>query len=191
MEIRSFLAFELPSDIKRVVSHVSEEMRKSLLDVRWVKVNNIHITVVFIGNILEEHLRPMGKTVAEVCQRYGSFSVSLKGAGIFSSRKTPRVIWIRLEGDLERMSYFRDALQAGLKPFGIKIEKRQFKPHLTLGRFRKGAKPGVYLDKLLSRYQNLSTPLYALGELTLFRSDLDPKGAVYTKLNSWPLVGTH
>lgn len=191
MGIRSFLAFELPVTIKDIISRASAEMKKLPLHVRWVRVDNIHLTVVFMGNISEDDLGQIGEAVSKVCKRYGPFNISLNGSGIFGSRRNPRVLWIGLDGDLERMSYFRNSLQKHLKPFGIKEEKRRFKPHLTLGRFRKGTESNVDLDDLLSTYQNITSPLCAVEELTLFKSELKPGGAVYSKVEAWPLTGSH
>ena len=189
MEIRSFLAFDLPEDIKKSLAHISQDMRKTPLDVRWVKVKNIHLTMVFMGNVPLGHIEPIGEAAEKVCQGYGPFAISIKGAGVFSSRRNPRVLWIGLEGDLERMTHFRDALQKRLRPFGIKQEKRRFRPHLTLGRFRKGARPGTCLDDLLTKYQSFISPVCTLEQLVLFKSDLKPGGAVYAKLKQWPLSG--
>jgi len=191
MEIRSFLAFELPPEIKSIVSHASQDMRRSHLDVRWVKVSNIHLTIVFMGNVHPENLKGIGENVERVCHRYGPFDIFLKGAGVFGGRRNPRVLWIGLEGALERMSHFKGALHKHLSPFGIKVEKRSFRPHLTLGRFRKGAGPGPPFDELLSKYKDLSSPVCSLGQLVMFRSDLKPGGAEYTILKAWPLEGRH
>ena len=188
MEIRSFLAFELPAEIMDVISHASRDMKKTPLNVRWVKPGNIHLTMVFVGNVPQEHLKPIGQAAADISRRYGPFNVFLRGTGVFGSKRNPRVLWARLDGDLERLSNFRDELQKHLEPFGIKREKRRFKPHLTLGRFRKGAGSGTDLDELLERYQDLTSPTCALEELVLFKSDLKPGGAVYTRLNVWPLT---
>jgi 2'-5' RNA ligase len=190
MEIRSFLAFELSPEIKTGVSQLSLEMRRLPLDVRWTKVENIHLTIVFLGNIHTDQVAGVGEAVKGICQRYAPFRTCLKGAGVFGSRRNPRVIWVGLQGDLERMSSFRDALQRHLGPFGIKEEKRRFKPHLTLGRFRKGAGGGTHVNELLSRYQDVTSPVCVIEELTLFKSDLRPGGPLYTKLNAWPLNGS-
>ena len=160
MEIRSFLAFELPPEIKSVVSHASREMRRSPLDMRWVKVSNIHLTVVFMGNIHSENLKGIEENVERVCQRYGPFDISLKGVGVFAGRGNPRVLWIGLEGELKRMSHFKGALHKHLSPFGIKVEKRFFRPHLTLGRFPKKGRPGPILDELLLKYKDLSSQVF-------------------------------
>ena len=191
MEIRSFLAFEMPVKIREAVSRTLKEMKKLPLDVRWIRVENIHITVVFMGNISEDDIPSISSAVSKTCKRYGPFKVSLTGSGIFGSLRNPRVLWIGLDGDLARMSYFRNCLQKGLKPFGIKEEKRRFKPHLTLGRFRKGAGSIVNMDELLAKYQNINSPACPVEELVFFKSELRPGGAIYSRLEAWPLTGTH
>jgi 2'-5' RNA ligase len=188
-EIRSFLAFELPPEIMAVISKASREMKNIAPNVRWVKPVNIHLTMVFMGNVPRERLKPIGKATSDVCRRFGPFNVSLDGTGIFGTRRNPRVVWARLDGDLERMSRFRNELQKDLEPFGIKQERRRFKPHLTFGRFGKAAITRSNLDELLLPHQDLTSPPCALNELVLFKSDLKPGGAVYTALNAWPLTG--
>jgi len=189
MGIRSFLAFELPEEIKTIVARVSGEMRKTALDVRWVKPEFIHLTVVFMGDIQPEQISPMGEELRAVCSGYRPFRISLKPMGCFPNSRSPRVIWLGIDGDLDRMSRFRDQLQEVLSPFGIKREERTLRPHLTLGRFRKPGKRQTELDRLLAAYRVLSSPSCTLGDLVLFRSDLKPGGAVYTKMLSRPLSG--
>ena len=189
MEIRSFLAFELPPDIKTIVTRVSGEVRKSSLDVRWVRPEFIHLTVVFMGDIESAQVPLMAGALGSVCANHGPFRISLKPMGCFPNSRNPRVLWLGIDGDLERMSRFRDDLQAALSPFGIKEEERAFRPHLTLGRFKKPGKRQTELEQLLATYRDLTSPACVLDELVLFRSDLKPGGAVYTKMESWPLSG--
>lgn len=189
MEIRSFLAFELPLDIKEIVARVSSEIRKSPLNVRCVHVDNIHLTVIFMGNIKTGDIVNIGAEVEKVCFRYSSFDVSLREMGFFPNKRNPRVLWLGLDGDLERMSHFRDSLQKQLGPFGIKEEKRRFTPHLTLGRFRNPHKGKSHLNEFIMGYRDLTSPVCPLNELILFQSTLKPSGAEYTKLGSWPLSG--
>jgi 2'-5' RNA ligase len=189
MGIRSFLAFELPLEVEAVVTRVSDELKQSSLDAKWVKSRNIHLTVVFMGDIETDEIPAIKEEVGKVCLTYGAFDVSLRGLGCFPHARKPRVIWVGLEGDLERMSLFRDALQERLIPFGIKEEKRKFKPHLTLGRFRKPKRTSPEELELLSRYGDVTSPGCSLTELVLFRSELKPGGAKYTRLGVWPLSG--
>ena len=190
MEIRSFLAFELPPEIKKTLFNIYRSIRNTALNVRYVKPDNIHLTMIFMGNIPMGLIEPIGEATEKVCQAYGPFAIKLKGIGVFSSRRNPRVLWVGVDGDPDRMSNFRDTLQRCLKPFGIRQEKRRFKPHLTLGRFRKGARTDTYLDDLLSNYGDLETSVCVLEKFVLFKSDLKPGGAVYSKMKEWLLTGT-
>jgi len=187
MEIRSFLAFELPEDIKKAITTVSRTGKELPLDLRWIKQNNIHLTVVFMGNITEEKIQSLGESVQKVCTKTDPFDVSPGGLGFFGNRRHPQVLWMGINGDLHRMGRFRDTLQECLKPFGIKTERRSFKPHLTLGRFKKGARPWPHLDHMIPEHADLKSQACSLRELVLFKSDLRSGGAVYTKLESWPL----
>ena len=147
MEIRSFLAFELPVNIKKTVLKIAGEIRDSDLEVRWVKVENIHLTMVFLGNVTREGIEGIQEEVKNVCSEYGSFDIALKRMGCCPNRRRPRILWLGLEGDIERMAHFRNGLQRALIAFGIKEEKRPFKPHLTLGRFRSSRMRGAPAPK--------------------------------------------
>ena len=189
MEIRSFLAFELPADIKKVVLTVYSAEMNLPLDLKWIKPDNVHLTVVFMGNIPEDKIEAVGDAARKVCTGFAPFDVNPGPMGFFGSRRHPRVLWLGLNGEVRGMGYFRDALQKNLKPFGIKVERRPYKPHLTLGRFRKGAHPWPYLDHMMAKYRDIECPTSTMKELVLFKSDLRPGGAVYTKLDAWPLKG--
>ena len=89
MEIRSFLAFELPVAIKKNVDRVSKAIRHSGLDVRWVKVENLHLTIIFMGNIKFEDIESIDEAVRHVCPGYGPFDIALKGIGCFPNRRRP------------------------------------------------------------------------------------------------------
>lgn len=189
MAIRSFLAFDLPKEIRKTVSLIYRGIKASSLDVRWVKEENIHLTVIFMGNVDEKDIDPIGKVVEKACKKYGPFMIRAKGAGIFSNLKNPKVLWIGVEGDIERMGHFRSRLQKELKPFGIKEENRKFSPHITIGRFRKGFNEKDKLKELLAKFNEITSPDALLKELVLFKSELRPEGALYTKINSWLLQG--
>jgi len=189
MKIRSFLAFELPREIKGIVERVSGEVRTSPLKASWIRSENIHLTVVFLGNVESDETKALADAVNRVCTGYRPFRISLGPMGCFPNSRSPRVLWLGLGGDLEKMSRFRDDLQRGLASFGLKEEERAFRPHLTLGRFRKPPRMTAQLDHLISSYRDLESPVCSLEELILFKSDLKPGGAVYTKLQHFPLAG--
>ena len=187
MGIRSFLAFELPPAIREKIGEVSIELQKLTLPVRWVKVTNIHLTIIFLGYVDEDKIDDIKEKVNLVVQRFSIFQTRLNDIGVFPNWRKPRVIWIGLGGEIERLSTLREELQTGLKVLGFKPEKRPFAPHLTIGRFKGLVDRDEELKSILDRYHDLSGDLQYLNELVLFKSDLKPDGPVYTKMASWPL----
>ncbi|RPI74339.1 MAG: RNA 2',3'-cyclic phosphodiesterase [Desulfobacteraceae bacterium] len=189
MKFRSFLAFELSGPLKETMHRVSRELKKTALDAKWVKVDHIHLTLMFLGDIEEQSINQIDTAARAACGLYAPFSVSLKSMGCFPNKKKARVLWLGVGGDLSRMAGFQKILQKDLNPLNVKEEDREFKPHLTLGRFRTPGNQSHLLDSILQQYQNLTSPMISLAELVLFKSDLKPGGAIYTKLKTWPLSG--
>ena len=187
MGIRSFLAFELPPEIREKIGEVSIELQKLTLPVRWVKVTNIHLTIIFLGYVDEDKIDDIKEKVNLVVQRFSIFKTRLNGIGVFPNWRKPRVIWIGLGEEIERLSNLREELQTGLKVLGFKPEKRPFAPHLTIGRFKGLLDRDEELKSILDRYHDLSGDLQYLNELVLFKSDLKPDGPVYTKMATWQL----
>jgi len=187
MGIRSFLAFSLPPEIRDVVGRVLGDLSGSSRDVKWVRPGSVHLTVVFLGDVDEASLPPVKQAAADVCRGFAPFRLRVNGTGFFPNPRRPRVIWLGLDGDVQPMGRFRDALQEALAPLGFAPERRPFRPHLTLGRFRKGGFPDDRLNAALEPHRNAAGPECALPELVLFRSDLRPTGAVYTALERFPL----
>jgi len=189
MGIRSFLAFDLPAEIRVVVEQVHDGIKDASRDVKWVRPTSVHLTLVFLGSVDEEAIPPLSEAVRGVCEGFGPFRLAVRGTGFFPNPRRPRVIWLGLEGDVERMGGLRDALQDVLEPFGIERERRPFRPHLTLGRFRKG---GIMDDRLaaaMDGWAEVESPTCTLDALVLFKSDLRRGGAVYTALDRFPLAG--
>jgi 2'-5' RNA ligase len=187
MGIRSFLAFELPPEIRKKIGEVSIELQKLTLPVRWVKLTNIHLTIIFLGYVDEDKIDDIKEKVNMVVKRFSIFKTRLNGIGVFPNWRRPRVIWVGLGEEIERLSNLREELQTELKVLGFKPEKRPFAPHLTIGRFKGLVDRDEELKSILDRYHDLSGDLQYLNELVLFKSDLKPDGPVYTKMASWQL----
>ena len=186
MGIRLFLAFEITPDSKRYIETISQELKKSNLPVRWIKSDNIHLTLVFLGNVEENLIEDIKEKVNEVVKGVKSFKVSFNGTGVFPNLTRPRVVWLGLDGDIARLSNLRDNLQSTLKTLGFIPERRSFKPHLTLGRFKGRAGRTSGLKNILERY-NTKSDVYCLKDFILFKSNLGPDGAKYTKMCKWTL----
>jgi 2'-5' RNA ligase len=186
MAIRSFLAFELPSQIREQIEEISRELRQSSLPVRWVRTENIHLTVIFLGSVGEDIIDDIKEKVGVIAERFSAVKISLNGVGVFPNWRRPRVFWVGLDGEIENLSNLRNELQAELKALGFKPEKRAFRPHLTLGRFKSSLERDEELKWILDRFHDINSDAHYLSELILFKSDLKPGGPLYTRMAAWP-----
>jgi RNA 2',3'-cyclic 3'-phosphodiesterase len=188
MAIRSFLAFELPEGIKNEVARIAIGAKNTGLDAGWVKPDNIHLTMVFMGDMEERDMPAIISCMDNALKNITPFEISLSSMGVFPDIRRPRVLWLGLNGDFAGLSALRDALQTPLAVFGVEQEKRAFAPHLTLARFRRPAKDAALLKKVIDKYSDISGPEERLDELVLFKSDLRQGGSVYTRIHAWPLA---
>ncbi|MGD9160477.1 MAG: RNA 2',3'-cyclic phosphodiesterase, partial [Desulfobacteraceae bacterium] len=99
MAIRLFLAFELPPNIKTEVAGISGEIKKSGLKASWVRPGNIHLTLVFLGDVNEEGIPGIISGIDDIANRYEPFDISLEGMGVFPDIRRPRVLWLGLNGE--------------------------------------------------------------------------------------------
>lgn len=190
MAIRSFLAFELAPHIKETLEDLLKDITPRLQEIRWVPLENIHLTVLFLGDVEESQLDPISHAIEGVARKYGQFKMRITGLGIFGGIKRPRVLWVGMDGDVERMGYFKASLEKALSKFGIKLEERPYKPHLTLGRFKEHFKETGQLQEILETFKSLGDREQIFEEVCLFKSQLTPKGSIYTKLFSFRLSGS-
>jgi 2'-5' RNA ligase len=103
--------------------------------IKWTDENNIHITLVFLGDTVEDVIPAIGQMLNERCRDYGSFNLKLKGFGVFKNIRDPHVIWAGL-AQSEKLAGLNRTITIGLNNMGIQTEDRHFSPHLTLGRMK-------------------------------------------------------
>lgn len=179
--IRTFIAIELPEKIIYTISKVQEEIKSYGLKIRWVRPENIHLTLKFLGDIKTADTEKVARAVSESATGYPALSLAVKGIGVFPGIKKPRVLWLGISKQLDLLTALQKTLDEKLEAMGFPKEKRPFRGHLTLGRIKSIIDPKTLHDVLKEFIQFESEPFFA-DKIILYKSDLKPKGAVYTKL---------
>lgn len=184
-DIRAFIAFDFSEDSYSALDRITVDIKKQLggLPVRWVPIHNIHLTIKFLGNIPSYELDKLKHLLLEISKTIPSFKISLFGSGTFPSYQRPRVIWIGLKfppvlEEFQRRLEERTSLQ------GFQSEKRNFSPHLTIGRVAKNAAK-MEITEIGRRLENIKIGLIGtdcLSQVHIYQSDLKPDGPVYKKL---------
>ncbi len=160
------------------ISEVQSQLKQSLTGIQWVAQENLHFTLKFLGSIEDKKIAPLMQALGQALRLAPSFSLMGKGIGVFPNIKRARVLWIGLQGQgLHRIA---EEVEAALEPLGFAREKRDFAPHLTMGRWRN---PGLQPQKLreqIERLQDYDFGQSQVEEVVLFQSVLKPTGAIYS-----------
>jgi len=187
--IRSFIAIDLPDATRQGLAAVQEQLRQSRAGVRWVKPSSIHLTLKFLGNIHPAQVEDIAPVVAQEVRDQPPITLGAAGLGAFPSRRKPRVIWIGMEGEVQRLTRIQARVENALEPLGFVRDKRPFRPHLTIGRVKDHRK----LQALIDAMAELKIPefdSFDVTEIILYKSDLRPTGAIYTKLHRMSLAAS-
>jgi len=180
--VRAFLAIEPPAEILKEIGKIQGRLKEACpFDIRWVKPEAMHLTLKFFGNISESEIAAVSQVVGKHTADAVPLHLEAKTLGVFPSLKRPRVLWIGLQGDTAPLVSLQKNLERGFEDCGFAREERPLRPHLTLGRI-KAVKEIVGLEKTIESGRDFAAGSFWAAGLALFKSDLTPRGAVYTKL---------
>jgi 2'-5' RNA ligase len=176
-DIRTFIAFELPGVVAQRVTDVIHRLSFLGDKVRWVKADNVHLTLRFLGDISPELVPEIVTIVQNVTHEMAPLTLCVAGLGGFSDLKNARVIWLGVQGDVDRLRHLHELLEARLTPFGLEPDRRKYFPHITLGRARRNA-----VDVDVARVGPVQPIHFRVDRLTVLKSELRPEGTVYKPL---------
>jgi 2'-5' RNA ligase len=189
--IRSFIAIELPQSIQQQLDQAIEELHQNMAGspIRWLSGGNIHLTLKFLGDISLANLEVLKEMIQTEAASHKHFEFSIGGIGAFPSMHRPRVIWTAIESP-PALGNLQAGIENCLARLGYAREERPFSPHLTLGRISRSATVSDvrHIADQLQHARVGFIGLVQVREVSLFRSDLRPGGAVYTRLLSAPLL---
>jgi len=182
---RIFIALKVnaENELLKMISSFKEVLRND--SVKWTHIENIHITLVFLGATQESTINEIIPVLSEKCSGYGSFQLILSGCGIFRSLSDPRIIWTGIQHS-DKLTALNTSIISGLKGLNIKLEERPYNPHLTVGRI-KSINDVRLLESLLVVYRNTVLQNVYVGEVILYESILLPSGPVYKPLAKFSL----
>lgn len=188
--MRTFLAATIPLELKNKIEKLIEEFKyetdKKRSNVKWVKIENIHITIYFFGNVENKDLSILSNKLPEIGNTYPPFEISIKGVSAFPKPESPRVIWCGIIDNSNTLrktnGFVRDIIRDN--NLNVDIDDREFSPHLTIGRVK-----GRYCDSLVKKI--ISSELrefgsFTINELVLFSSTLTKYGPIYNEIERYP-----
>ena len=186
--MRLFVAMNLPSEIRDRMAAVQDRLRRAQADVSWVRAENIHVTLKFLGETEPKRLQRIRPALAEAAGAAASFSMEVSGVGSFGGR-IPRVVWVAVGDGAETLTQLAASIEVALGRVGFPKERRGFTAHLTVGRVR-SPRNAEALVVALQEFSAEKFGTFSATEFELMQSELHPSGSVYTVLEKFPL-GSH
>lgn len=191
-QIRSFIAIELPEEVRAGLRRLQNELKLPEHSfVKWVAPDGIHLTLKFLGNISPQKVTDITSVMEQASQGISPFHLEVTEVGAFPNMRQPRVLWVGIKGEIDKLVAWQQRLDNGLVPLGFAKEARAFTPHLTLARLREGCSPGDKRDfgEMVTKTPVEMSYKFNVTSLNLMKSQLLPGGAVYSRLAEVKLKG--
>jgi 2'-5' RNA ligase len=183
--VRSFIAIELPEAVKTGLQQLQAQLTLPQYSfVKCVAPEGMHLTLKFLGNISANKVTDITGAMEQASQGVSPFQLQITEVGAFPNLKRPRVLWVGIKGEVDKLVSWQQRLDNGLVPLGFAKEARPFTPHLTLARLRDNCSPvdSLHLGETVANAQVKVNYKFTVTSLNLMRSQLLPTGAVYSRL---------
>lgn len=178
--IRAFIAIVIDPQVIRQIARAIARLKPQLTGIRWVQQTNFHLTLKFLGDIDEEKIEPIAQALQRHVHPFSCFAINAKGLGVFPGVNRPRILWVGLEAT--GLPALASSIEGALESLGFERDTKAFKPHLTIGRWRRFDGSSQALGKELELWHEHEFGRFKVREVVLFQSVLKPDGAVYTPL---------
>jgi 2'-5' RNA ligase len=180
--MRVFIALDVPEEIRRHLASVQDQLRAFAPSARWVPADSIHLTLKFIGEIAEKRRDDIDEALKGLTWK--AFPITVRGLGFFPGTRSPRVFWAGLQAST--MEGLAQEIDARMEQVGFDREKRAFRAHVTLAR-SKNTRLESALVKEAEPFFETDFGTFIADRCFLYQSTLKAGGAVYTKLQEYPL----
>lgn len=181
--IRTFIAIDPGENIQARLVSLQENFAKVSGDVKWVERDNLHLTLLFLGEVDAREVPDVCRAVQEALALHAAFPMTVEHAGCFGPPRRPRTLWVGIGKGAEQVVAIHDAIETNLLELGCyRREDRPFTPHITLGRVRSD-RPLDSLAAALTKHQTWSAGETIVREIRVMSSELTSDGPQYTLMS--------
>lgn len=181
--IRTFIGIDPGKAIRSRLVALQENLARAGADVKWVEPDNLHVTLLFLGEVEDRDVPQVCRTVEETVAGLQAFELTIERAGCFPNRRRPRVLWVGVGRGLQETVTLHDVLEPPLLDLGCyRREDRQYTPHITLGRVR-SERPSEKLVAALAKYEGFQAGETVIDEIQVMSSQLSSNGPTYTVMS--------
>jgi 2'-5' RNA ligase len=184
--MRAFIAIELPESIRTQLGELNSRLRSTRVKASWVQPDRMHLTLRFLGDITDEQAETLSSLITQACSDVPGFTLTCGGLGAFPNLRRPSVVWAGigpLEPDLVRV---QAASESAARSCGLSAETKPFHPHVTLARIKDPRNAAALVDAIHAT-SAFDAGAFDVSHVSLFSSELTPRGAIYTRIREFPM----
>jgi RNA 2',3'-cyclic 3'-phosphodiesterase len=188
---RLFVALAVPDDIKAKLEAAQADLRRVLPDrnVRWARREQFHLTLRFLGDVEAERADALAEAIRTACAGFGALHLRADRIGCFPDRGYPRVVWVGVRDQAERLPQLQHVVQAATEAFTSEPKEERFTGHLTLARIKGIKRPEAEaLGQAAAGMADRVFGQWTAYQIELMRSELLPQGAQHSSLASIALA---
>jgi 2'-5' RNA ligase len=192
--MRLFVGVELDAPLRTSAAAAIALLRRAVeerapdVQIRWLPIANLHLTLAFIGEVQDDMSRRVSASLSEGLA-VSSFELSLAGAGAFPPSGPLRVVWIGVSDGESSLRRLQADIVARLSSLGLAFDDRAYSPHLTVARLKGARGPGARAVREALRGVGIQLGPQRVKAVTLFRSRVSSAGSTYDVLMRVPLQG--
>ncbi len=186
-QIRSFIAIELPDELKAGLTQLEAQLKLGKQPwVKWVDPYSIHLTLKFLGNVAVDRISELARVIEEAVQEISPFHLEVKELGVFPNLRRVQIVWVGVSGEVDKIGQLQQRIESNLARLGFAPESRPFTPHLTLARLRDRVSPDERerFGQLIASTKFEAVYVVDVDTVSLMRSQLTREGAIYSRISS-------
>lgn len=186
--IRTFVAVDCSEKLRVACGKVSQELGEVMDGARWVDAENIHLTLKFLGEVEDRELPAVCNKVKLAIQGLPSFGVTCRSIGAFPNVQKPNTVWVDVLDPHGAICSLQTKIAESLEQLGFPLERRPYKPHLTLGRTKSRQEQSPEWFAAVDRYAEYEFGPLHVGQVVVYSSELERRRPIYTPLARYPLT---
>ena len=191
--VRVFIALDIPPRDQESLAQAIGRLQSVIpIGVKWADPGGIHLTLKFLGNVPQPIVEKLLTAMQQASDQFQAespgkhFQLQLSGLGTFPNSQQARVLWAGTEGDLDSLAALQKLVDEAVAKLGYSLEKRPFRPHLTIGRVRDRVPEQLRrsIGQAVLAAELPPTDSWKVDTLHLLRSNITPSGAFYNSIES-------
>ncbi len=179
--VRTFIGIELENSVMAEISEEISYLQCKFPDINWVRRENLHLTLKFLGNVQPNDLRNIFNDITALENFASPFSIDITGINLLPDIKHPRIVCAGCNFGRNELVRLHSRIDEICHNLGYPVEQKPYSPHVTLGRIKKPSFAKGF-EEYLSDLSNVDFGITDVDEVVVYMSELGNKGALYSPM---------